>query len=138
MFGFLNVNKVKYQTSREVVNLVQRWVKPFKVGHGGTLDPMATGILVIGVGPATRLTQYVQRMPKTYVADFRLGFESDTEDVSGEIITVPGATQIEESTLAAILPEFIGQIEQHPPRYSALKIGGERAYALARKASRSN
>jgi tRNA pseudouridine55 synthase len=133
VFGFLNINKVKYQTSREAVNAVQRRVKPSKVGHAGTLDPLATGVLVIGVGPATRLTQYVQRIPKTYIADFRLGVESDTEDVAGQIKTVPDAPVVSERELVAVLPEFFGEIQQMPPTFSALMVQGERAYSLARK-----
>lgn len=133
MFGFLNLNKIKYQTSREAVNLVQSIVKPSKVGHAGTLDPLATGVLVVAVGPATRLVQHVQGLSKTYLAEFRLGFESDTEDVAGQIVEIPAAPVIQESEMKRVLPEFVGELPQTPPRFSALKIQGERAYRLARQ-----
>ena len=133
MFGFINVNKPKYGTSRESVNAVQSLVRPHRVGHCGTLDPLATGVLVMGIGPATRLTRYVQELPKTYIADFRLGFVSETEDVSGTVETVAGAEPIDEIRLAEILPEFVGHLMQQPPQFSALRVDGRRAYRLARK-----
>ncbi|MDG1874204.1 MAG: tRNA pseudouridine(55) synthase TruB [Mariniblastus sp.] len=132
MFGFLNINKPRGETSRTVVNSVQKLVRPFKVGHAGTLDPLATGVLVVCVGPATRLTQFVQRMPKTYLGTFRLGVESDTEDLEGQVIPVEGAEPVDRSQLESVLKEFVGQIQQLPPRYSALKVNGRRAYKLAR------
>src|SRR6478609_11441930 len=91
MFGLLNVDKPAGITSRDVVNRVQRLVRPHKVGHAGTLDPLATGVLVIAIGPATRLIEYVQRMPKTYQGTFLLGRTSDTEDVQGTVteLTTP-------------------------------------------------
>ena len=85
MFGVLNVNKPAGITSRDAVNHVQRRVRPHKVGHAGTLDPLATGVLVVCVGQATKLIEYVQRMPKRYVGEFLLGRRSDTEDVEGEV-----------------------------------------------------
>lgn len=132
MFGFLNINKHEGCTSRDAVNLVQRCVKPSKIGHAGTLDPLATGVLVICIGPATRLAQYVQRMPKSYVADFRLGYQSDTEDVMGEVHAVADSPVISRQALERVLPDFVGEILQRPPIYSALKIKGQRAYQLAR------
>src|ERR1043165_4422270 len=86
MFGLLNVDKPGGWTSRDAVNHVQRLVRPHKVGHAGTLDPLATGVLVIAIGPAPRLVEYVQRMAKTYQATFLLGRISDTEDVQGRIV----------------------------------------------------
>lgn len=133
MFGFLNINKPQGGTSRDAVNVVQRLVRPSKVGHAGTLDPLATGVLVIGLGPATRLVQYVQRMPKTYVADFRLGFESDTEDILGDVSPVANSPVITREAIDSVLPNFVGKILQRPPIYSALKINGKRAYQLARE-----
>lgn len=133
MFGLLNVNKCQYKTSRDAVNAVQRLTKPAKVGHAGTLDPMATGVLVIAIGPATRLISHLQAMPKTYLAGFRLGFESDTEDISGQIKPVAGAGQVSSADLTEVLPTFVGQIQQLPPKFSALKVNGKRAYSLARK-----
>jgi tRNA pseudouridine55 synthase len=133
MFGLLNIHKPAGLTSRDVVNRVQRLVKPHKVGHAGTLDPLATGVLVIAIGPATRLVEYIQRMPKTYRAVFLIGRTSDTEDVEGKIEElmqppIPTREQIE-----AACSKFIGTIEQRPPAYSALKIAGRRAHELARR-----
>ena len=133
MLGLLNVNKPVGITSRDVVNQVQRLVKPWKVGHAGTLDPLASGVLVLAVGKATRLIKYVQRMPKLYQATFLLGYESDTEDVSGVLQELTSAPVPTREELLAQLPKFTGEIMQRPPAYSALKVKGERAYALARK-----
>jgi tRNA pseudouridine55 synthase len=133
MFGFLNVDKPSGVTSRDVVNRVQRLVRPHKVGHAGTLDPLATGVLVVAIGPATRLIEYVQRSPKTYQASFLLGRTSDTEDVEGNVIELPDARIPTEAQLRAALPAFVGTIQQRPPAFSALKVAGQRAYKLARR-----
>src|SRR5438045_8891291 len=103
-FGLLNINKPTGITSRRVVDHVQRLVRPAKTGHAGTLDPLATGVLVICVGPATRLIPYVQRQPKRYLATFLLGRTSPTEDIEGEVTLLPDAphpqrTAIEETAL---------------------------------------
>src|SRR3954470_12057946 len=90
-FGLLNVNKPAGLTSRDVVNRVERLVRPAKAGHAGTLDPLASGVLVVCVGQATRLIQYVQQMPKVYRATFLLGQRSDTDDLEGELQHVAGA-----------------------------------------------
>lgn len=132
MNGLLCVNKSTGMTSRDVVNVVQRRLKPIKVGHAGTLDPLATGVLVLMIGKATRLTEYVQRMPKTYRGSFRLGATSDTEDIEGNVVQLPGTPRIDRSQIEEVLPQFVGSIEQMPPAYSALKVKGRRAYALAR------
>ena len=89
--GLLNVNKPQGMTSRHAVDVVQRLARPVKVGHAGTLDPLATGVLVVCVGGATRLIEYVQRMPKRYVGTFLLGRQSPTEDVEGEVVELPDA-----------------------------------------------
>lgn len=133
MFGFLNINKPSRLTSRAVVNQVQRLVRPAKAGHAGTLDPLATGVLVIAVGSATRLIEYVQQASKRYVGEFLLGRSSDTEDISGEIDElesprIPARAELEDAAAA-----MEGEILQRPPQYSALKIKGQRAYALARR-----
>ena len=85
MHGFLNLAKPAGATSRQVVNRIQRLAGTSRVGHAGTLDPLATGVLVVGVGAATRLIQYVQRMPKSYCGTFLLGRQSATEDLEGEV-----------------------------------------------------
>lgn len=132
-YGFLNLNKPAGITSRRAVDCVQRVARRTKVGHAGTLDPLATGVLVVGVGAATRLIEYVRRMPKRYRGTFLLGRHSPTEDVHGEVTDlenppVPSIGQIADAAKA-----FTGRIEQRPPAYSALKIDGQRAYALARE-----
>jgi len=133
MFGFLNIDKPAGMTSRDVVNRVQRLVRPAKTGHAGTLDPLATGVLVVGVGAATRLVEYVQRLPKTYLGTFFLGRESDTEDTDGTVVELPDARVPTQHEIEAILPRFLGTIQQRPPAYSALMVAGQRAYQLARR-----
>ena len=133
MFGVLNLNKPAGKSSRDVVNIVQRLAKPHKVGHAGTLDPLATGVLITCVGPATRLISYAQQLPKQYRGTFRLGQSSPTEDIEGEITHLSDAPIPDSEQLKTTLPQFVGQILQTPPAYSALKIKGERAYKLARR-----
>jgi len=119
-------------TSRQVVNRVCALVpKKTRVGHCGTLDPLATGVLIVCVGPATRLIQFGQAAPKHYVGTFRLGLSSDTEDISGTVQTHDGPAVTREQ-LEAILPNFVGKIAQRPPAFSALRVDGKRAYDLAR------
>ena len=133
MIGLINLNKQLGQTSRDAVNAVQRLVRPAKIGHCGTLDPLATGVLVVCVGPATRLTNLVQETSKTYVGDFRLGVSSDTEDIEGQLVPLIDAPTITAAQIESVLPEFVGVIEQMPPKFSALKVNGKRAYDLARQ-----
>ncbi len=133
MIGFLCVDKPEGVTSRLVVNRVYRHAKPAKVGHAGTLDPLATGVLVVAVGRATKLISHVQRMEKRYSATFELGKTSDTEDITGaitehEVADVPGVEEVE-----AVCRQFVGEIQQQPPAYSALRVDGKRAYKLARE-----
>ena len=131
--GFLNLYKPSGMTSRKVVDAVERLVRPAKVGHAGTLDPLAEGVLVVGVGQATRLLSYVQRMPKHYVGTFLLGRRSETEDVEGTVFELPAAPRPTEEAIKEDLREFHGGYEQTPPAYSALKVSGRRAYQLARQ-----
>ncbi len=139
MFGLLNINKPPGCTSRDVVNRVQRLVRDLghgrrlKLGHAGTLDPLATGVLVVCVGPATRLISHVQQMPKQYVGTFLLGRQSDSYDVETPCRLLDDAPQPTLADLNAKLPGFLGVIEQTPPAYSAVKIAGRRAYDLARQ-----
>ena len=132
-FGILNVDKPAGLTSRDAVNRVERLFRNVKCGHAGTLDPLATGVLVMCVGPATRLIQYVQRMRKQYRAVFQLGRRSATDDVEGEVELVAGAPEPTRAEVEAALPQFLGDIQQRPPPHSAIKIGGQRAYDLARR-----
>lgn len=133
LFGILNVDKPPGCTSRDVVNRVERIVSPDKAGHAGTLDPLASGVLVICVGKATRLIQYVQQMRKQYRATFLLGHRSDTDDSEGDVVVLPDVTVPDRERLEAILPNFLGEIQQAPPAYSAIKLAGRRAYQLARQ-----
>lgn len=133
MFGILNVDKPAGMTSRDVVNRVQRLVRPIRVGHAGTLDPLATGVLVVAVGAATRLVEYAQQLPKTYQGTFLLGRASDTEDIEGSVVELSEAPVPSLAEIAAVLPRFTGTIQQRPPAYSALKVAGQRAYKLARR-----
>jgi tRNA pseudouridine55 synthase len=116
-----------------VVDAAQRAVRPAKVGHAGTLDPLASGVLVICVGAATRLIQYVQQMPKRYTATFLLGRRSPTEDIQGEVAPLQNAPVPAHEQILAAARTLVGRIQQRPPAFSALKIGGRRAYDLARQ-----
>ena len=130
--GILNVAKAGGMTSRRVVDMVQRLVRPTKAGHAGTLDPLATGVLVVCIGQATRLIEYVQRMPKTYEGTFLLGRTSDTEDVEGAVVELENPPQPTREAIEEAATKFLGTIQQRPPAYSALKVKGRRAYDLAR------
>ena len=133
MHGLLNLNKPAWMTSRQAVDRVQRLAGTRRVGHAGTLDPLATGVLVVAIGAATRLIEYVQRMPKGYVGTFLLGRQCPTEDMEGEVTELenPPRPTLEEVTAA--VRAFVGPIMQRPPAYSAIKVQGRRAYDLARK-----
>ncbi len=131
-FGLLNVNKPSGVTSRYAVDRVKRLVKPARVGHAGTLDPLASGVLVIGVGQATRLVEYVQQMPKRYSATFLLGRTSTTEDVEGDVTPLADAPRPTREQLERAAEALTGEILQRPPAFSALKVSGRRAYAMAR------
>ena len=134
MFGVLNLDKPADITSRDVVNSVQRIVRPAKVGHAGTLDPMATGVLLVCVGGATRLISLLQQSTKTYLAEFTLGQTSDTDDSTGTVTDGPAdQNAVSEEELKKALQLFVGHIEQVPPAYSAVKVRGQRAYTKARR-----
>lgn len=134
MNGLLVIDKPSGMTSRDAVNRVQRWFpKKTKIGHTGTLDPLATGVLVVCVGAATRLADYVQAMGKSYESRFRLGATSTTDDADGEVTEAPGAVAPTRAQLDAALTRFTGSVEQMPPAFSALKVGGRRAHDLARQ-----
>jgi tRNA pseudouridine55 synthase len=132
-FGILNVDKPAGLTSREVVGRVEGLIRGVKCGHAGTLDPLATGVLVVCVGPATRLIQYVQRLPKEYRAVFQLGRRSVTDDVEGEVELVADAPEPTLAQIEAVVPQFVGEIEQRPPAFSAIKVDGQRSYDRARR-----
>ena len=133
MFGILNVDKPKGMTSRDVVNVVHRMIRPVKVGHAGTLDPLATGVLVLMVGRATRLTEYIHSVSKTYLGTFQLGKVSNTEDIEGEVVSRNVLAVPNLKTVKAVVASFSGVQQQMPPAFSALKVNGKRAYDLARQ-----
>lgn len=120
-------------TSRSVVNKVCACApRKTKVGHCGTLDPLATGVLIVCVGPATRLIQFGQFAEKRYEGTFRFGLTSDTEDIDGNVEEIEGPT-LTAADVENVLAEFTGTIDQLPPKFSALRVKGKRAYELARK-----
>ncbi len=134
MDGFLVIDKPGGMTSRDVVNVAQRWFpRKTKIGHAGTLDPLATGVLVLCVGAATKLVERVQAMGKTYRTRILLGFTSDTDDADGTLTAYASGEVPAEETIRELLPQFVGEIQQLPPTVSALKIDGQRAYDLARR-----
>ena len=130
--GILNIHKPPHITSRRVVDVVQRLVRPAKAGHGGTLDPMASGVVVVCVGAATRLIPYVQQGRKEYRAKFQFGCRSNTDDITGELETVEDPPQPTAADVARALQNYVGEIDQVPPQFSAVHIDGRRAYKLAR------
>src|SRR5262245_19826772 len=132
--GLLVLDKPGGITSRDAVDRAQRWFpRRTRIGHTGTLDPLATGVLVLCLGVATRLTEYVQRMAKTYRSTFRLGARSDTDDADGTVTPFTEAPVPSDADVRACLAGFVGEIEQTPPPYSAAKVTGRRAYGLARR-----
>jgi tRNA pseudouridine55 synthase len=132
MLGFLNLNKPKDWTSHDCVAKVRRLLKIRKVGHGGTLDPLATGVLPIAVGKATRLISYLPHR-KAYQAKVRFGIQTATDDLEGEILKTCSASALTLDKITPYLPEFLGIIEQIPPQYSAIQRDGKRLYDLARQ-----
>lgn len=130
--GILCIDKPTGLTSHDVVSRVRLLTDTRKVGHGGTLDPLASGLLVLGIGRATRLLEYILGQPKEYQALVRLGQTSSTYDGEGEIVD-SGPVDVSESDLFAMLARFRGQIRQVPPMYSALKRKGKPLYELARQ-----
>lgn len=129
--GIALVDKPAGPTSFDVVRAVRRVAHTRRVGHGGTLDPFATGLLIVGIGPATRLLDFVARGDKTYVATMRFGTETDSGDLTGETVRAVD-TLLDADRLRAAMADFLGPIEQIPPRHSAVKIDGRRAYQRAR------
>lgn len=131
-FGFLNIDKAAGMTSHDVVAKLRRGLKLKKVGHAGTLDPMATGVLIVCIGAATRLSEYVMSHRKRYRATIHLGIETDTYDADGEITRQVDASHITRQQVETDLLQFTGDLQQMPPAYSAIKQGGRKLYELAR------
>ncbi|MFD6142714.1 tRNA pseudouridine(55) synthase TruB [Promicromonospora sp. NPDC060271] len=133
--GFVVVDKPQGWTSHDVVGRLRRLAGTRKVGHAGTLDPMATGVLVLGIGKATRLLTYVVGADKDYDATVRLGVATTTDDAEGQVLSVagPGAVEgVDRPALDAAVADLTGDIQQVPTSVSAIKVDGKRAYALAR------
>ena len=133
MDGILNIDKPPGLSSRQVVDEIIRLCGQAKAGHTGTLDPFATGVLVVCLGKATRLAEYISRSDKTYIATLRLGARSDTLDKTGKLQEVEVAEPPGKENVARVLQDFVGEIKQTPPAYSAARVGGMRLYQLARK-----
>ena len=130
--GFVVVDKPRGLTSHDVVARMRRLAATRKVGHAGTLDPMATGVLVIGIGKATRLLTYVVGEDKEYATTIRLGVGTTTDDAEGEVTTTAGATDVDQEALEAAVAALTGDILQAPSSVSAIKVDGQRAYARVR------
>lgn len=131
--GWINLNKPCGMTSRQAIDFVKRAAHRAKIGHAGTLDPLASGVLAVGVGPATRLIQYVHRFSKTYRAVFLLGRRSATEDVTSDVIELPSPHVPSLENIETAAASLTGRIQQRPPAFSAIKVEGQRAYRLARR-----
>lgn len=129
--GILPVNKLAGWTSFDVVNKVKHLFRGQKVGHLGTLDPMATGVLLVTIGKATKLFDIMQQKTKTYIASFAFGRETDSLDATGKLCRETANIPTEQE-IRNVLPKFVGEIEQIPPKFSAKSVGGQRAYDLAR------
>ncbi|MCC6616429.1 MAG: tRNA pseudouridine(55) synthase TruB [Anaerolineae bacterium] len=132
VFGFLNIDKALGATSHDIVAQIRRELKLRKVGHAGTLDPLATGVLVICLGRATRLSEYVMHSTKRYLAHVHFGTVTATDDGEGEIIAERATGALTRADVEAMLPAFTGTIMQKPPVYSAIKQNGRKLYELAR------
>lgn len=133
MDGLIIVDKPAGLTSHDVVLKIRKWLKIKKAGHTGTLDPMATGVLIITLGQATRLFPYLSKMDKTYSGEIRLGQATDTYDAEGRPVGPLCDEYPSEDTLRLAMSEFEGEISQLPPPYSAKKINGQPAFKLARE-----
>lgn len=133
MDGLLLVNKPKNMTSRDVVNRVSKVFKLEKIGHSGTLDPMATGVLVLCIGKATKIASLIIDYQKEYIAEITLGIETDTLDSEGKIIKKKIVKGITKNQIIKVLNNFVGPIKQEVPLYSAVKVKGKRLYEYARR-----
>lgn len=131
--GILPVWKPENFTSHDVVAKVRRILGIKRIGHTGTLDPMVTGVLPLCIGRATRMVEYLQELPKQYEAVLLIGIATDTEDMSGTVIERSENVDLTESRIREVIGSFVGEIEQVPPMYSAVKVDGKRLYELARE-----
>ncbi len=133
-FGFLLIDKPEGITSFDVIRKLKKsaFFKGLKLGHTGTLDPLATGLLIVAFGKATRLTKYLQKLPKVYEVKALLGFKSDTYDLDGNVEKLRNVVPPSQEDVEGALLTFKGTIRQTPPKFSAVRVKGKRAYELAR------
>ena len=120
-------------TSFDVVKRIRSQIKPAKVGHAGSLDPFAEGVLVLCTGNCTKKVESFMDNEKEYVAELRLGMETDTLDPTGDVVRTKGVPKLSKKIINMVIQEFIGEIKQKPPMYSAIKVDGQPLYKLARK-----
>jgi len=133
MQGVLNIIKPPHMTSHDVVAIARRSLGTKKIGHTGTLDPMAAGVLPICIGRATKIVELIQEDKKTYRCEITLGAVTDTQDVWGQILETSSVEGITEEDVKEVIKSFIGEIDQIPPMFSALKVNGKKLYELARE-----
>ncbi len=131
--GFLLLNKPKGITSFQLVHKIKKQLNVKKAGHCGTLDPAASGLMIVVVGKYTKLQDTFMKKDKTYLAEVKLGIKTDSGDLDGKIISQSDYSHITKEKIEAVCKNFIGKISQIPPMYSALKINGQKLYDLARK-----
>ncbi len=131
--GIILIDKQEGKTSFDVVKAIRRLLKIKKVGHAGTLDPFATGLLIILLGQGTKLSNYLMAGDKAYQATMRLGVETDTQDLTGRVVKRCLVPEFEPESIGKVALRFVGEIEQVPPLFSAVNYRGKRAYELARK-----
>ncbi len=136
LHGFILLDKPPGITSNQALYPIKRAVKPLKTGHAGTLDPLASGLLPVAIGEATKALRFITNADKAYEFTIRWGEQKDTDDADGAVIARSDVRPSQEAIRAA-LPSFIGKVEQVPPDYSAIKVGGKRAYALAREGKKA-
>ena len=132
MNGILVINKPKDYTSRDIVNIVSKYLKTKKVGHTGTLDPIAEGVLVLCIGTSLKLVELLTNNDKEYIAKVKLGIETDTLDITGNITNTKKVNNIKKEDINKVLNNFIGKIKQEVPKYSAIKVNGKKLYEYAR------
>lgn len=133
MDGILLLNKEIGYTSFQAINKAKRLINASKVGHSGTLDPFASGLLVVTVNKATKVNQFIETQDKEYIATLKLGIRTSTLDLEGEVIETKEVPSLTEDMIVSALNKFKGKIKQLPPMYSALKVNGQRLYDLARQ-----
>ncbi len=133
MNGFILINKPKNFTSYDVIRILRRVLNIKKMGHSGTLDPFAEGLLIIGLNKATKFIQFLSELSKEYIAKIKFGIETDTLDIDGQVIKVDENFKLKKDVLETAIRKFPRIYDQIPPKFSAKKVEGERAYELARE-----